>query len=127
MPDQPGEGRSDDPPTLVSVVTFAKKRFQAFIASDKYPRFQGNFCGARFFTVCLLFQVVDFADAALERQALGTDWVRLHLVSVVAFGIAFIIAIRSSNRTYHGALAIAWLLLCLFWGVGGARQPIVAP
>jgi hypothetical protein len=81
----------------------------------------------RFFAVCLLFQVVDFADAALERQALGTDWAPFHLASVVTFGIAFLIAIRNCNRTYHGVLAIAWLLLCLFWGAGGIRQPIFAP
>ncbi len=81
----------------------------------------------RFFMVCLAFQAVDFTDAALERQALGSEWVPLHLASVAVFSIAFFIGIRSSNRAYHGVVAIAWLLLCLFWGVGGFREPIVAP
>ncbi len=81
----------------------------------------------RFFTVWLVFQAVDFSDAALERLALATDWVPLHLVSVVVFGIGFIIAIRSGNRTYHGVLALAWLSVCILWGVGGLRHPIVAP
>lgn len=92
---------------------------------DFHAHFEAN--RPRFFTVCLAFQAVDFADALLERQALGTDWAPLHLVSLVAFGVAFIIAIRVRNRTYHGVLALAWLLVCLSWGVGGLRTPIVAP
>ena len=93
--------------------------------TDFRAHFEAN--RPRFFAVCVAFQVVDFSKAALQRQALGSDWVPLHLASVVAFGVAFIIGIRSSNRAYHGVLAVAWLLLCLWWGVGGLREPIVAP
>ncbi len=81
----------------------------------------------RFFMVCLAFQAVDFTDAALEQQALGSGWVPLHLVSLVVFSVAFAIGIRSNNRAFHGALAIAWLLVCISWGVKGVREPIFAP
>ncbi len=81
----------------------------------------------RFFMVCLAFQAVDFTDAALEQQALGSGWVPLHLVSLVVFSVAFAIGIRSNNRALHGALAIAWLLVCISWGVKGVREPIFAP
>ncbi len=80
----------------------------------------------RFFMVCLAFQAVDFTDAALEQQALGSGWVPLHLVSLVVFSVAFAIGIRSNNRAFHGALAIAWLLVCISWGVKGVREPIFA-
>jgi len=81
----------------------------------------------RFFTMLLTFQAVDFVDALLERKALGLDWAPLHLISLVLFSTAFVAAIRTSNRTYQGTLAIAWLLTCLFWGISGFREPIVAP
>ncbi len=80
----------------------------------------------RFFMVCLAFQAVDFTDAVLEQQALGSGWVPLHLVSLVVFSVAFAIGIRSNNRVLHGALAIAWLLVCISWGVKGVREPIFA-
>ena len=80
----------------------------------------------RFFMVCLAFQAVDFTDAALEQQALGSGWVPLHLASLVVFSVAFAIGIRSNNRAFHGALAIAWLLVCISWGVKGVREPIFA-
>ena len=78
----------------------------------------------RFFTVLLGFQLVDFTDAALERQALGTDWNVLHLVSVVVFGAAFMGGIKTGNRTYHGVVAVAWLLTCIGWGVSGFHLQI---
>ena len=80
----------------------------------------------RFFTVCLAFQVVDFTDAALERQALGSGWDPLKLASLALFAVAFAIGIRSDKRAFHGALAIAWLLVCLWWGAAGLREPIFA-
>jgi len=79
----------------------------------------------RFFLLALAFQFVDFTDALLERQALGTDWNVLHLFSLVAFGAAFLVAMRTSNRLFHGVLAIAWLAVCLSWGIGGLDAPIV--
>lgn len=81
----------------------------------------------RFFMVWLVFQAVDFAHAALEKQALGSDWDPLRLASLVVFAVAFAIGRRSDDRAFHGALAIAWLLVCLWWGVGGLREPIFAP
>jgi hypothetical protein len=54
-------------------------------------------------------------------------WSGKHLSTLVIFGVGFLIGIRASNRTYHVVLAIAWLLTCLFWGVAGFREPIVAP
>ena len=81
----------------------------------------------RFFTVLLAFQVVDFIDSLLERSALDLDWVPLHSASLIVFSIAFIVAIRVSNRTFQGGLAIAWLLTCLFWGITGVNEPIVVP
>ena len=80
----------------------------------------------RFFTVCLAFQFVDFADVALEREALGTPFNPLHLLSIVGFGIAFLFAIRTANRAFHAALAIGWLVVCLSWGAGALSSPIVA-
>lgn len=78
----------------------------------------------RFFLVCLAFQVVDFFDAVLEKNALGTEWSQLHQIALVVFSIGFLIAMRTSNRTYHGVLAIAWLITCLFWAVSGLDDPI---
>ena len=78
----------------------------------------------RFFTVCLAFQAVDFADAALERQALGSGWAPARLVALAVFAVAFVIGTRSNNRAFHGALAIAWLMVCILWGVKGVREPI---
>lgn len=79
----------------------------------------------RFFLLALAFQFVDLADAVLERRALGTDWNTLHLVSVAVFGAAFLVAMRTSDRRFHGALAITWLVVCLGWGIGGLSNPIV--
>ena len=81
----------------------------------------------RFFMVLLLFQVVDFADAALARQALGSAWDPVRLISLGAFSVAFAFGIRTSDRSFHGPLAVAWLLVCLWWGVGGIAQPIPVP
>ncbi len=80
----------------------------------------------RFFMVWLAFQAVDFAHAALVNQALGSGWDPLRLVALGAFAVAFAIGIRSNNRAFHGALAIAWLLVCISWGVKGVREPIFA-
>ena len=78
----------------------------------------------RFFLLALAFQVVDMTDALLEHRALGTDLNMLHTISVFAFGAAFLVAMRTSNRTFHGALAVAWLVVCLGWGVGALTMPI---
>ena len=79
----------------------------------------------RFFMVCLAFQVVDLADAGLERHALGTDWSPVQLTLIALFAVAFLIGVRASNRTYHGVLALAWLLACISWGVAGLDAPIL--
>ncbi len=81
----------------------------------------------RFFMVWLVFQAVDFAAVALKNQALAAGWDPLRLASFVLFAVAFAIGIRNNNRAFHGALAIAWLLVCLWWGAGGLREPIFAP
>lgn len=79
----------------------------------------------RFFLLALAFQVVDLTDAVLERQALGTDWNVLHLISLATFGVAFVVAMRTADRRFHGALAVSWLLVCLGWGISGLDTPIV--
>ncbi len=81
----------------------------------------------RFFGLAIAFQFVDLADALLERSALGTPLNPLHSLSLVAFGAAFLVATRTSNRVFHGALAVTWLVVCLGWGVGGLQAPISAP
>ena len=81
----------------------------------------------RFFMVWLVFQVVDFADVALARQALGSGWDPSRLVALGVFSVAFAMGIRTGNRAFHGPLAIAWLLVCLWWGVGGLAAPILVP
>lgn len=98
------------------------------VRGEEVVDFRSHFEANRplFFAMAAAFQVVDFADTMLTRQALGTDWNPLHLVSLVAFGTAFVVAIRTSNRTYHGALALAWLMVCIWWGVGALREPLVA-
>lgn len=78
----------------------------------------------RFFALGVIFQTVDFAETILTRQALGTDWNVVHLVSIVVFGAAFLVAIRSSNRTYHRVLALAWLMERLWWGVSALGEPL---
>lgn len=90
---------------------------------DFREHFEAN--RTRFFLVLLLFQFVDFANALLERRALGTDWNIPHLVSVVGFAVAFFIAMRTSDRRFHGTLALAWLLVCLAWGFGTLDAPIL--
>ena len=86
--------------------------------------FEGN--RRRFFMVCLVFQAVDFADVLLERQALGSEWEPLRLALIAVFAVAFVNGIRDDDRAFHGALAIAWLLVCISWGVKGVREPIFA-
>jgi hypothetical protein len=80
----------------------------------------------RFFMVCVAFQVIDFSDAYLERQALGTNWSPVQLALLGLYAIAFMVGIRTGNRTFHGLLAVAWLLTCIFWGIAGLDDPIVA-
>ena len=75
---------------------------------DFKAHFEAN--RVRFFLVCLAFQVVDFSHAVLERQALGTDWSGIRLTVLALFAIAFVVGARTSNRTYHGVLVLAWLL-----------------
>jgi hypothetical protein len=91
---------------------------------DFKAHFEAN--RVRFFLVCLAFQVVDFLDAVLERQALGTDWSGIRLTVLALFAIAFVVGARTSNRTYHGVLVLAWLLTCILWGVGALDEPILA-
>lgn len=79
----------------------------------------------RFFLLALTFQLVDLADVILERQALGTDWNTLHMLSLVGFSGAFMVAMRTPDRRFHGFLAVAWLVVCLGWGIGGLGTPIV--
>ena len=111
-----------------SVVLYLMAGLLYPVRGDEVIDFRAHFEAnrPRFFMVCLTFQVVDFADVVLERQALGTEWVPLQLVSLVAFAAAFLVAIRTSHRTYQGLLAVAWLLVCLMWGAGGLGKPIVA-
>ena len=92
---------------------------------DFRAHFEAN--RTRFFMVWLAFQVVDFADAALARQALGSGWDPVRLVSLGVFTVAFTLGIRTSDRSFHGPLAIIWLLVCLWWGVVGLRAPIPVP
>jgi hypothetical protein len=110
-----------------SVVLYLMSGLLYPVRGDEIIDFRAHFEAnrPRFFSVLLAFQGVDFADAALERQALGTGWMPLHLISVVVFGLGFLIAIRSSNRVFHGGLAIAWLLVCLGWGAGALGDPII--
>ena len=77
--------------------------------------------------VWLVFQAVDFADVALARQALGTAWDPFHLASLVVFSVAFAFGIRTKDRAFHGALAIAWLLDCLWMVYMGFSEPILVP
>jgi ABC-type antimicrobial peptide transport system permease subunit len=81
----------------------------------------------RFFMVCLAFQVIDFSDAALERQAFGMDWDPIQLTLLGVYAIGFIVGIFSSNRTFHGVLSVAWLLTCIAWGIAGLDDPILSP
>ncbi|NNM04275.1 MAG: hypothetical protein HKO65_04170 [Gemmatimonadetes bacterium] len=110
-----------------SVVLYLMSGLLYPVRGDEIVDFRAHFEAnrPRFFSVLLAFQAVDFADAALERQALGTSWMPLHLISIVVFGLGFLVAIRSSNRTFHGVLAIAWLIVCLGWGAGALGQPIL--
>ncbi len=110
-----------------SVVLYLMSGLLYPVRGDEIVDFRAHFEAnrPRFFGVCLAFQFVDFADAALERQALGTDWAPLHLISLVVFGLAFLIAIRWSDRTYQGVLAVAWLTVCLAWGLGALDHPIL--
>ena len=80
----------------------------------------------RFFLVCFLFQVVDLSDILLERQALATAWAPIQLILLALFTLGFLVGIRTGNRTYHGLLAIAWLVTCLSWAVAGLDDPIVS-
>ena len=91
---------------------------------DFKAHFEAN--RVRFFLVCLAFQVVDFSHAVLERQALGTDWSGIRLTVLALFAIAFVVGARTSNRTYHGVLVLAWLLTCILWGVGARDEPSLA-
>ena len=75
---------------------------------------------------CLVFQAVDFADVLLERQALGSEREPLRLALLAVFTVAFVIGIRDDDRAFHGALAIAWLVVCVWWGATGLREPIFA-
>jgi hypothetical protein len=117
--------------TLVaySVVLYLMSGLLYPVRGDEIVDFRAHFEAnrPRFFTVCLVFQVVDFADAALERQTLGTDWAPLHLLSLVVFALAFLLAIRWSNRTFQGVLAVAWLVVCVSWGLGALGHPIMVP
>ena len=91
--------------------------------TDFTSHFEAN--RPRFFMVALGFQVIDFLDVLLERQALGTEWPTLHLMLIVVYAIAFAIGIWTRNRKYHGTLAVAWLLTCIYWGVAALDSPIV--
>jgi hypothetical protein len=90
---------------------------------DFVGHFEAN--RTRFFLVLLGFQAIDFLDAVLEHQALGTDWSAVQLTLIAVFALGFLIAIRTSNRAYHGILAVAWLLVCIGWGVAGLDNPIL--
>lgn len=91
--------------------------------TDFRVHFEAN--RARFFTICLAFQLVDFLDAAFDRHALGGDWMPVQLVLIVLFSAGFLGGILTKNRIYHGALAVAWLVTCIFWGIAGLDSPIV--
>ena len=63
----------------------------------------------------------------MERQALGTDWSPVQLSVIAVFTVAFLGGLRTSNRSYHGFLAIGWLVACIAWGIAGLNMPIVTP
>jgi hypothetical protein len=98
------------------------------VRGDEVVDFRSHFEAnrPRFFAVFLAFQLVDFFDFALERAALGTAWNPAHLTAVVGFSLAALVAVRTDNRTFHGGLAVTWLVVCLWWGAGGLSNPIVA-
>ena len=98
------------------------------VRGEEIIDFRDHFeCNRRlFFMVCLAFQVVDLADAVLEMRALGSGWDPLRMVLMAMFAVAFVFAIRHDNRAFHGALAVVWLLVCVWWGVQGLGEPIFA-
>lgn len=91
--------------------------------TDFRVHFEAN--RSRFFMVCFAFQLVDLSDILLERQALGTPWSPIQLTLLGVFSVAFLMGIRTANRTFHGLLAIAWLVTCISWGVAGLNDPIL--
>ena len=72
----------------------------------------------------MVVELLNATDQDLRDSGKESQYV---LVSLVAFSIAFLIAIRTSNRSYHGVLALAWLFVCFAWGIGALDEPILAP
>jgi hypothetical protein len=79
----------------------------------------------RFFMVALVFQVVDFADTILEASALNEDVNALRLGLIAVYAIGFLLALGTRSRVYHGTLAVAWFVTCLFWGFKALDSPIL--
>ena len=79
----------------------------------------------RFFIVALVFQAVDFADTVLEARALSSELNHLRLFFIGVYAVAFLLATRTRNRTYHGTVAVAWFLTCVYWGMKALGNPII--
>ncbi len=90
---------------------------------DFKAHFEAN--RTRFFTVALVFQVVDFADTFLEAGFLDQEVNALRLGLVAFYALGFLLALGTRNRIYHGTLAVAWLLTCVFWGIKALDNPIL--
>jgi len=79
----------------------------------------------RFFMVPLAFRAVDFADTVMEANALASEINGLRLVFIGVYAVAFLLAIGTRNRVYHGTVAVAWFLTCVFWGIKALGNPII--
>ena len=91
--------------------------------TDFGAHFEAN--RTRFFMVALAFQTVDFANTILEANALASELNRLRLILIAVYAVAFLLAIGTRNRVYHGTVAVAWFLTCVFWGIKALGNPII--
>lgn len=91
--------------------------------TDFGAHFQAN--RTRFFMVALVFQAVDFADTIMEANALASEINVLRLVLIGVYAVAFLLAMGTRNRVYHGTVAVAWFLTCVFWGIKALGNPII--
>lgn len=90
---------------------------------DFQAHFEAN--RVRFFILALAFQAVDFANTILEAKALDSEINVLRLTVIVVYAVAFLLAIGTRNRLYHGTVAVAWFLTCVYWGIEALGNPIL--